>query len=255
MSVLIDTERARREFDANGFVTFPGFVSGDALEQLVARVEGFIRDVVPTMPPDDAFYEDKSNPATLKQLQRIGEHDPWFQNLLETGELREIAGILLAGPVVPKNVEYFCKPPGVGRATPAHQDGYYFMLDPSEAVTMWLSLDEVDDENGCVWYVPGSHRDGIRDHSRTSTLGFSQGISNYPTETDRQRELAVPARPGDLLVHHALTIHRAGANRSHSRLRRALGFVYFSERAKVDAVALEAYREKLAIDLRAAGQI
>ena len=255
MTTCESTDRLRQEFSTDGYVAVRAFVSGEARTELVSRVERFIRDVVPTMSIDDAFYEDKADPATLKQLQRIGEHDPWFRDLFETGELRSIAEVLLGGPVIPKNVEYFCKPPGIGRATPAHQDGYYFMLDPCEAVTMWLSLDEIDDENGCVWYVPGSHRDGMRDHSRTQTLGFSQGIADYPTEDDRQREVAVPARPGDLLVHHALTIHRAGPNRSATRLRRALGFVYFSERAQIDAEAAEAYKEKLAAEMRAAGQI
>ncbi len=255
MSEQLVSDRLRQEFNADGVVAFREFVAGDALAELTAHVERFIREIVPTMPIDHVFYEDKSDRSTLKQLQRLGENDPWFDDLFQAGAFREIAEVLLDGPVVPKNLQYFCKPPGVGRATPAHQDGYYFMLDPCEAVTMWLALDEVDDENGCVWYVPGSHRDGIRDHSRTSTLGFSQGIADYPTEDDRQREVAMPARPGDLLVHHALTIHRAGANRSTTRQRRALGFVYFSERAKVDIEARDAYQKKLASEMRAAGQI
>ncbi|MHC4875437.1 MAG: phytanoyl-CoA dioxygenase family protein [Planctomycetota bacterium] len=248
-------DRVRQEFSDNGFVAFRAFVSGDDLAELVSHVERFIRDIVPTMPTDHVFYEDRSDRSTLKQLQLLGDNDPWFHDLFHVGAFRQIAEVLLGGPVVPKNLQYFCKPPGIGQATPAHQDGYYFMLDPCEAVTMWLSLDEVDDENGCVWYVPGSHREGMRDHSRTQTLGFSQGIVGYPTEDDRQREVALPAQPGDLLVHHAMTIHRAGRNRSGCRLRRALGFVYFSERAKVDIEARDAYQKKLAAEMRAARQI
>lgn len=253
-SALVD-DSVRREFAENGVVAFRQFVSGNSLAELQGNVERFIRDIVPTMPVDHVFYEDKSDRSTLKQLQQLGENDPWFHELFHAGAFRRIAEALLDGPVVPKNLQYFCKPPGVGRSTPAHQDGYYFMLNPCEAVTMWLALDDVDQENGCVWYVPGSHRDGMRDHSRTQTLGFSQGIVDYPTEDDHRREVAIPAQPGDLLVHHALTIHRAGGNQSASRLRRALGFVYFSERARVDAEALEAYRQKLAAEMRAAGQL
>jgi ectoine hydroxylase-related dioxygenase (phytanoyl-CoA dioxygenase family) len=51
-------------------------------------------------------------------------------------------------------MQYFNKPPSVGQPTPPHQDGYYFMLDPCEAVTMWFALDEVDEENGRMRYVP-----------------------------------------------------------------------------------------------------
>ncbi len=162
--------------------------------------------------------------------------------------------MLLDGPAVPKNLQYFCKPPGVGKATPAHQDGYYFMLDRCEAVTMWLALDEIDDERLCLVRAGFASR-GMRDHSRTQTLGFSQGIADYPTEDDRQREVAIPAQPGDLLVHHAMAIRIERGKSIKSRLRRALGFVYFSERAKVDIEARDAYQKKLAAEMRAAGQI
>lgn len=135
------------------------------------------------------------------------------------------------------------------------RDGYYFMLDRCEAVTMWLALDEVDEENGCVRYIPGSHFEGMRAHGRTTTLGFSQGIIDYPTPDDQTREVAMHARPGDLLVHHALTIHRADGNRSATRTRRALGFIYYSERARQDEVAHGAYQDRLKQEMSDAHQI
>ena len=156
---------------------------------------------------------------------------------------------------MPKNMQYFNKPPGIGQPTPPHQDGYYFMLAPCEAVTMWFALEDVDEENGCVRYVPGSHKHGMREHARTQTLGFSQGIVDYPTVADRESELAFPAKPGDLLVHHALTIHRADGNRSTTRTRRALGFIYYSDRAREDVEAHAAYQRRLAEDMKAAGKL
>ena len=120
---------------------------------------------------------------------------------------------------------------------------------------MWFALDDVDEENGCVRYVPGSHRKGMREHARTNTLGFSQGIVDYPTDSDREAETAFPAKAGDLLVHDALTIHRADANHSETRSRRALGFIYYSERAREDAAAHAAYQRQLADDMRINGRI
>ena len=57
-------------------------------------------------------------------------------------------------------------------------------------------------------------------HAR-KTLGFSQGIVGYPTALERESETPFPAKPGDLLVHDAMTIHRADGNRSMTRSRRA----------------------------------
>jgi phytanoyl-CoA hydroxylase len=248
-------DELRERFYGDGFVALPQFVSGHEMAELLANMDRFIKDVVPQLPDEHVFYENRNDPATLKQIQQMGDHDPWFHELFTAGRFREVAELLLAGPVVPKNMQYFNKPPGVGQPTPPHQDGYYFMLDPCEAVTMWFALEEVDEENGCVRYVKGSHKQGMREHARTQTLGFSQGLVDYPTDADRESELPFLAKPGDLLVHHALTIHRADGNRSATRTRRALGFIYYSERAREDVEAHAAYQRKLAEDMKAAGKI
>ncbi len=242
-------------FAADGFVLLPGFVAGDKLAEIIEHVDRFIRDVVPTMPAERVFYENKHDPGTLKQIQHMGLHDAWFHDLLTAGPFPDTAAELLGAAAVPKNLQYFNKPAGLSKPTPPHQDGFYFMLDPCQAVTMWLALDDVDEENGCVRYVRGSHRNGMRQHARTQTLGFSQGIVDYPTEADRSNEVSLPAKPGDLLVHHALTIHRADANRSTNRSRRALGWIYYSQHAREDTDAHAAYQERLAAELKATGQI
>lgn len=243
------------EFAGDGFVAIKQFISGDALVELQEHVARFIHDVVPSLPPEHVFFEDKRDAATLKQIQQMGSHDRWFHTLFSEGPFREVATLLLDGPVIPKNLQYFNKPAGVSQATPPHQDGYYFMLDPCEAVTMWLALEAVDEQNGCVRYVRGSHRSGMRPHARTQTLGFSQGIVDFPTQTDIAREVAIPAQAGDLLVHHAMTIHRADENRSLDRSRRALGFIYYSERAREDSAAHAEYQRRLALELKNTGKI
>ena len=188
------------DYGRDGYVLMQHFVAGEALEELQKNVDRFIDEVVPTMPPEHVFYEDKDDPTTLKQLQHMGDYDPWFHDQFTSGPFRQIAEVLLRGPVVPRNMQYFNKPAGVGQATPPHQDGYYFRLEPCEALTMWFALEDVDEETGCVRYVPGSHKLGMREHGRTQTLGFSQGIVDYPTDEDLANERAFPARPGDLLA-------------------------------------------------------
>ena len=242
-------------FARDGFVAVRSFFDGDDLDELLGHVNRFIAEVVPGMPPEHVFHEDRNDPSTLKQLQHMGDHDPWFHEIFTAGPFRKLAEILLRGPVVPKNMQFFNKPPGVGKPTPPHQDGYYFMLDPCEALTMWFALEEVDEENGCVRYVRGSHEFGMRDHSRTNTLGFSQGITDYPTQEDNAREIPIRASAGDLIAHDAMTIHRADGNRSPNRTRRALGFIYYGERAREDQEAHDAYQKKLADELKAVGKI
>jgi phytanoyl-CoA hydroxylase len=110
---------------------------------------------------------------------------------------------------------------------------------------MWMALEPAGDENGCVKYVKGSHLKGMRSHGRTKTLGFSQEITDFGTDSDMANEVSFPAKPGDLLVHHSLTIHRAGGNTSDTRSRKALGLIYFGESAKEDLKTKAAYQKKL----------
>ncbi len=77
----------------------------------------------------------------------------------------------------------------------------------------------------------------------TEVIGFSQGITDYGDE-DIVAEEAMTAVPGDMLVHHSMIVHRADANLS-DRTRRALGFVYWPQRAKQDTERADAYRKQL----------
>ena len=47
------------------------------------------------------------------------------------------------------------------------------MLEPNEALTFWIPMDVVDESNGCIRYVRGSHKRGMRPHGKTATLGLA----------------------------------------------------------------------------------
>jgi phytanoyl-CoA hydroxylase len=114
----------------------------------------------------------------------------------------------------------------------------------------------VDEGNGCVRYVRGSHAAGLRPHGPSGVLGFSRALTDWgSSRRDAEDEVAMPAAPGDALAHHALTVHRADANASPTRSRRALGFIYYAADAVEDVEAKAAYQAALARALREAGAI
>ncbi len=240
-------------FKEDGFVAVPQFCDLAELSSIESALTNFIDNRVSRLPTEDVFYEDKANPESLKQIQRMHEHDEFFAAFFDEKPKR-LAEELLGESVIGKNLQYFNKPPKVGKATPAHQDGKYFMLEPCHALTMWMALDPADEENGCVRYLRGSHRDGLRVHGHTQTLGFSQGIADFDQNETRE-EVPCPAQPGDLLAHHALTIHRADANLSPTRSRRALGFIFYGESSREDTDAHDEYQRSLAKELKVSGRI
>ena len=98
----------------------------------------------------------------------------------------------------------------------------------AKALTIWVAPDPIDEKNGCLRFVRGSHKDGVRPHSRSSILGFSQHIANY--DDLKADEVGVKLNPGDASVHHGNMIHRADANVSTERNRRAFAMVMVMQR-------------------------
>ena len=244
---------AKQGFDRDGFIVLRDFFTPAETKELADRLDRYVKEIVPTLPPEDAFYDVKGQPESLKQLHRMAKHDPYFKDYESNPKLVELAKVLLDDELQVLGAEWFNKPPRVSKATPPHQDGFYFMLVPNNALTFWIPLDVVDESNGCLRYVVGSHLKGIRPHIRTQTLGFSQGVADFGPEDEKLEQL-IFVKPGDVLAHHSVTIHRAEANNS-DRHRRALGMVYFGAHTQRDHEAIEAYQRSLAKDLASAGKI
>ena len=250
----LDLDKIASDFRRDGFVFIPGFLNDTEIGQVNENLKKFISFGLKNVPSDMVYYENVNEPESLKQIQKLFDYDEGFKGLMFGSKFEKFAEVLLNDSVRGVNMQYFNKPPKISQPTPPHQDGYFFMLEPNEAVTMWMPLEPVDEENGCVRYISGSHEKGMREHSRTSILGFSQAISDYSTE-DELQEVYFKTQPGDLLVHHSLTIHRADGNKSKSRTRKAMGFIYYANSAKENKEAHEEYQRKLAEDLADKGKI
>jgi len=225
--------------DRDGFVVVRGFSAASKLNVLQQNLDRYIHEVVPTVPDSDAFYEDRSRPQTLKQLQRM-DRDAFFAEYRQDRDWVALAETLLGEPAAADEPEWFNKPPGTNHITPPHQDNFYFCLAPPSVLTIWLALDRVDTENGCLRYVAGSHLRGFRPHARSKILGFSQGIIDYSAD-DFLHERAVMLEPGDAVAHYGMTIHRADANLSTTRHRRSFAMVFKGASCRRDDEAYQRY--------------
>ncbi|HEY4309177.1 MAG TPA: phytanoyl-CoA dioxygenase family protein [Pirellulales bacterium] len=240
MEVARECKQFKAEFDRNGFVVIPSLLPPNDFAELRQNLDRYIREVVPGLPDVDAFYERRDQPDTLKQLQRMN-CDPYFASYCRHPRWVALAEALLGERASAEPPEWFNKPPRTNHVTPPHQDNYYFCLTPPSVLTVWLALDDVDTENGCLRFVTGSHLRGYRSHCKSRILGFSQGINDYAAE-DFVQEVAVPVRAGDALVHAGMTIHRADANISTTRQRRSFAMVFKGVSCQRDEAAYGRYR-------------
>jgi len=235
------SESTKPEFDRDGFVVVSQFLAGEGLAELCRELDRYINEVVPSLSDADAFYHERTDARTLRQLQHMGK-DSYFDACRRSPHWMQLAELLVGEPVEGQEPEWFNKPPSLDHPTPPHQDNYYFCLDPPNVVTLWLALDDVDEENGCLRYVAGSHEQGIRPHAQTQALGFSQGISDYGSG-DREAERVTCLQTGDLVAHHGNTIHRADPNRTPDRQRRAFAIVFRGVSCRRNETAYARYEE------------
>ena len=237
-------EHYKSAYDRDGFVQITGFLPPEEFEVLAENVARYVRDVAPALPEGDSFYQEKGKPETLKQLQHMGTHDPFFAEYASNERWTALAETLSGEPASTMQPEWFNKPPNTVHPTPPHQDNYYFKLDPCNVASIWVAVDPIDQENGCLRYIPGSHLSGVRPHGRTDVLGFSQGITDYGPE-DEAKGVAFSLNPGDALIHHGWTIHRADPNTSTTRHRQAFAMVFQGESCKENEEARKDYSENL----------
>jgi ectoine hydroxylase-related dioxygenase (phytanoyl-CoA dioxygenase family) len=127
----------------------------------------------------------------------------------------------------------FWKMPGDSKPTPWHQDGTYFPIREPNVLTMWIPMDDVDTFNGCLSFIPESHKAG-----KLTNVDFLHPIDllelTKDTGADLRRPVNVPLKRGSCTLHHGLTFHYAYANKS-DKPRRVLTIVYMPEDATFDA--------------------
>ena len=92
---------------------------------------------------------------------------------------------------------------------PWHQDSGYGRLDPPDDLTVFVALTDMDERNGCLQIVPGSHRPGLQEHAPADVNPVLQATRL------RGDPLSVPLRAGEALAFSGLLVHGSGPNRGH----------------------------------------
>ena len=109
--------------------------------------------------------------------------------------------------------QVFMKPPRFGSAKPYHQDNFYFRCSPPEKVlTAWVALDDVDESNGCLRYIDGSHLGPVLPHEPVP--GEPHNLAPDPKLIDRTRESLAIVGKGGVVFHHSQTLHTSHRNES-----------------------------------------
>ncbi|MGH9957525.1 MAG: phytanoyl-CoA dioxygenase family protein, partial [Pyrinomonadaceae bacterium] len=172
------------------------------------------------------FYEYNSNESTdpskiLFHALGAWRVMPGFHDLLWNPAFLAPAAQLLGGAVRFWHDQIFYKPALHGGVVAWHQDySYWTRTQPMAHLSCWIGLDDATRENGCVHYVPGSHRWAL-----LPITGLANDMNAIQTVLNKEQQeqfkpLAIELKKGEASFHHPLMIHGSFEN-STNRPRRA----------------------------------
>jgi hypothetical protein len=209
----------------NGYVSGIRMLSNSQIEVLQKEL---VELADPTNEAHFLFYEFHSNESTdptttLFHALGAWRISPAFHDLLWNPAFVVAAAQLLEGPVRFWHDQLFCKPPLHGGRVAWHQDySYWTRTKPMAHLSCWIGLDRSTRENGCVYYVPGSHRWELL--PITGLAGEMDSISSVLNEDLRERfkPVAIELEAGEASFHHPLMIHGSYENRTAQPRRAAV---------------------------------
>lgn len=219
------------------FETF-GYVSNVKLldEEQISTLHRELQEIMdPKHPLHDLFYEFHTNESTDPDsvvFHALGAWriTPGLHDILWNPAFVMAASQLFGGHAVRFwHDQLFCKPAHNGGVVAWHQDySYWTRTGPIQHLTCWIGLDDATTENGCLYYVPGSHRWGLLE--KPVLAGEMDGLMTFMTDEQKQAFNPVPIelKAGEATFHHPLLVHGSFKNNSE-RPRRGVVINVFKE--------------------------
>lgn len=240
----------QEQFRQDGFIVFPHVLETSTVDSMNAQLEEILRgrydrDQKPDKQPKlikGVLKEEggtvgwlgfSGNLQNVRVLQVINVHkcNALFRQIETSPRLGQVVAELAGwknGARLAQD-QIWAKPPGAAPLV-FHRDSPYFMFDPPDVVTVWIALDDMDEELGPLEYVRGSHRWGTgRCGSANQFFQASGGLALLQSAAERagvaEFDIVSMAglKAGGISIHDGLTWHGSGKNLSKTKPRRGLG--------------------------------
>jgi len=251
-------EQRRAQWERDGFYIERGMVESEATQRIEDEVVQSIRAHPPRASGGQAIYyagedylihcETAPSPSAKNAEDLVAK----VFNCHLHGETRRVAGRpdivdaveeILGPDLDCFQSQFIFKNPGV-IGQPWHQDSLYFDFTLQPQVGVWVALSEATLENGCLWVLPGSHKEPIHRHVRDRRPEANKGYLEI-VDHDFGKRVPVTMDAGDVLFFHSFLMHMSTDNVSNSR-RAAMVYHYGRAGTEISPRVPEAGRAALA---------
>ncbi|SEM60992.1 phytanoyl-CoA dioxygenase family protein [Paenibacillus sp. OV219] len=247
---LVSTDQYTH-YHRNGYLVAKGLVSKEDIAELYQLAEDTRLKTAPNEDRNNAsdpLNEEFKQQTRIHMLSRL---NPAAERGLLNPRIVDVIEALIGPDIYAVQSMMFLNPPGRG-GQGWHQDACYIRTHPDTLIGAWIALEEVDEENGCLWVVPGSNHepiyppDGIGGGNVHAVDAFSdlhavQHVSHLDDEVNTLSRvvakypppISVPMQPGDVLFFHSHLFHRSYPNQTVDRFRRSYVLHYCNARSWV----------------------
>jgi len=223
----LDQPSIRAQYDRDGYLALNNITSAEEVARIRSLLDPLYArfDSLGDRAIELSGAHRSGTPLRSPEINDTATLAPALKKLRVFERCRAIASELLGAPAGFLFDHAIYKLPQSDAPTHWHQDEVYAHYPiPLRSVHFWIPLQEATVENGCMWYIPGTHDLGLVRHVEASKryAGSSErglGSTVAIPHVDETKAVPCPVPLGGIALHHPLTFHCAGANRSNDYRR------------------------------------
>ncbi len=209
------TEKEIQFYRDEGYLIVENVVSQTELEALRSDLARLIAESV-SVSENNAVYDlEDTHSSAEPRVRRIKEPHrvmPSVDALMRQPKLVSILTRLVGPGVRFQTAKLNMKAAGFGAAVEWHQDWAFYPHTNDDLLAVGVMLDDVDDINGPMQVIPGSHKGKIHDHHADGV--FCGAIDPHQSDADFDSAVPLKGRAGSVTFHHVRAVHGSALNRS-----------------------------------------
>ncbi len=234
------SKNIKNNFETNGYVTLKSFIKPVEAKKIKKNLFSFLKNKIKKKSKKREMHF-ADNSKLINSVHNLKW--PFIKKFKKNKRIIKIAENLLGGKIKSFGAEVFAKPAKVGMAVPIHQDNFYWNVNNSKGLTVWLALDKASKKNGAIFYFKKSHKRGLFRHESSFAPGSSQKLKNMNI-LKKFKKVTPILNTGDVLIHHCLVVHGSERNKSNKD-RAGLTLRYIGNSSRIIKSAKEKYEKSL----------
>lgn len=217
------TDEKIEQYKRDGFVFIENALTSTQLQSMQSATARLIAESARITKSNDQYDLDTNHTSANPRLTRIKlPHllDPIFNQVLKSEQILGLLRPLLGTDNIRLHTSKLnTKEPDGGQAVEWHQDWAFYPHTNDDLLAVGILLEDVDEENGPLQVIAGTHRESVLDHSSNGV--FCGAIDPADPLFDQSKAVSLTGKAGGLSIHHVRTLHGSAPNNS-DRARKIL---------------------------------